>query len=219
LSKNEKKPKIRRSPLGLTVLGMLGGGPLHPYAIQSLMKAWGKDRVVNVGQRASLYKMIEHLRAVGLIAVRKTERDQRFPERTVYELTEVGRRVGREWLTEMLATPRSEFPEFPAALSFLFGLTPAEALAALERRREQLQATLAAHDRELQDESGPGRLFLLETEYLRAVTAAEHEWVTGVVDDLKAGRLSWNYEELAEIARHFTPPEIAKTIEPLGGGS
>jgi DNA-binding PadR family transcriptional regulator len=154
-----------------------------------------------------------------LIAVRKTERDQRFPERTVYELTEVGRRVGREWLTEMLATPRSEFPEFPAALSFLFGLTPAEALVALERRREQLQATLAAHDRELKDESGPGRLFLLETEYLRAVTAAEHEWVTRVVDDLKAGRLSWNYEELAEIARHFTPPEIAKTIEPLGGGS
>ena len=148
MSKNEKKPKVRRSPLGLTVLGMLGGGPLHPYAIQSLMKAWGKDRVVNVGQRASLYKMIERLRAVGLIAVRKTERDQRFPERTVYELTEVGRRVGREWLTEMLATPRSEFPEFPAALSFLFGLTPAEALAALERRREQLQATLAAHDRE-----------------------------------------------------------------------
>jgi hypothetical protein len=42
---------------------------------------------------------------------------------------------------------------------------------------------------------------------------------TRVVDDLKAGRLSWNYEELAEIARHFTPPEIAKTIEPLGGGS
>lgn len=51
------------------------------------------------------------------------------------------------------------------------------------------------------------------------MTAAEHEWVTRVVDDLKAGRLSWNYEELAEIARRFTPREITKTIEPLGSRS
>lgn len=201
------KPEVRPSPLALTVLGMLGGGPLHPYAIQSRMKAWGKDQVVNVGQRANLYKTIERLRAAGLIAVRKTEREQRFPERTVYELTDEGQRVGREWLTEMLATPRNEFPEFPAALSFLFGLTPAEAQAALERRAEQLRATLAEHDREVNNESGPPRLFLLEIEYLRAVTAAELEWVQGVVDDLKAGKLRWSYEELAEIATHFTPPD------------
>ncbi len=200
-------PDVRSSPLALTVLGMLGGGPLHPYAIQSRMKAWGKDRVVNVGQRANLYKMIERLRAAGLIAVRTTERDQRFPERTVYELTDEGWRVGREWLTEMLATPRYEFPEFPAALSFVFGLTPPEAQAALERRAEQLRRELAAHDRELHDTSGPPRLFLLEIEYLRAVTAAECEWVEGIVNDLRAGELTWRYEEFAEIARPFTPPD------------
>jgi DNA-binding PadR family transcriptional regulator len=202
------KPDVRPSPLALTVLGMLGGGPLHPYAIQSRMKAWGKDRVVNVGQRANLYKTIERLRAAGLIAVRKTERDQRFPERTVYELTDEGWRAGREWLTEMLATPRNEFPEFPAALSFLFGLMPAEAVAALERRAEQLRATLAEHDRDLHDQSGPPRLFLLETEYLRAVTAAELDWVEAVVQDLREGTLTWgSYEEFAEIARQFTPPD------------
>ena len=33
-----EKPSVRPSPLALTVLGMLGGGPLHPYAIQSRMK-------------------------------------------------------------------------------------------------------------------------------------------------------------------------------------
>ena len=201
------KPEVRSSPLALTVLGMLGGGPLHPYAIQSRMKAWGKDRVVNVGQRANLYKTIERLRDAGLIEVRATERDQRFPERTVYGLTDEGQRTAREWLAEMLSTPRNEFPEFPAALSFLFGLTPAEAAAALERRAERLRELLAEHDRELGDESGPPRLFLLETEYVRAVLATEYEWVRGVVEDLKAGRLTWNYEEMAELAERFTPPD------------
>ena len=33
------------------------------------------------------------------------------------------------------------------------------------------------------------------------------EWVLGVVEDLKAGRLSWSDEEMAEIARQFTPPD------------
>jgi DNA-binding PadR family transcriptional regulator len=198
---------IRPSPLALTVLGMLGGGPLHPYAIQSRMKAWGKDMVVNLDQRANLYRTIERLRAAGLIAVSRTERDQRFPERTVYELTDEGRRVGREWLTEMLARPRNEYPEFPVALSFVFGLEPAEAREALVRRREQLRAGLTTLDGVLEDESGPPRLFLLETEYLRAVTAAELDWVDGVVRDLDAGRLDWSYEELAEIAASFTPPD------------
>ncbi|HKV32137.1 MAG TPA: PadR family transcriptional regulator [Candidatus Dormibacteraeota bacterium] len=201
------RAKVRPTPLNLTVLGMLGGGPLHPYAIQSRMKAWGKDRVVDVSQRATLYKTIERLRAAGLIDVKKTERDQRFPERTVYGLTEEGLQVGREWLTEMLATPRNEFPEFPAALSFVFGLTPGEALSALDRRARLLRESIRELDRELHSESGPPRLFLLETEYVRTVTAAELKWVDSVVNDLRAGKLAWKLEDFPDIAKRFTPPD------------
>lgn len=199
--------EVRPTPLNLTVLGMLGGGPLHPYAIQSRMKAWGKDRVVDVSQRATLYKTIDRLRAAGLIAVTKTERDQRFPERTLYALTDEGLRVGRQWLTEMLSTPRNEFPEFPAALSFVFGLTADEAATALEGRARLLRESIVAHDLELHDESGPPRLFLLETEYLRAVTAAELEWVEKIVDDIRTGKVVWHFEDVAEIAKNFTPPD------------
>ncbi len=71
-------PPPRSSPLALTVLYMLIGGPLHPYEMQRRMKLWGKDRVVNLAQRASLYKSIERLHQAELIAVRQTERDQRF---------------------------------------------------------------------------------------------------------------------------------------------
>ena len=202
-----RPPDVRPSPLALTVLGILAGGPLHPYAMQARMKFWGKDKVVNVGHRANLYKTIERLLGAGLIAVNKTERDQRFPERTVYELTEAGWRAGREWLTQLLAVPRNEYPEFPAALSFLFGIAPDEAAAALERRATALRATLAALDGELQDEALPPRLFLIETEYVRTMTAAELAWVESVVADLNAGSLHWNLEELREVAERFPPPD------------
>src|ERR1700677_5301211 len=106
------------SPLGLAVLCLLYGGPLHPYGMQRLLKEWGKDQVINVGQRSTLYKTIGRLTDSGLIAVRQTERDQQYPERTVYELTPEGRGPALKSLAEMLATRRNEFPMFPAALSF-----------------------------------------------------------------------------------------------------
>ena len=198
---------LRASPLALTVLFMLAGGPIHPYEMQRRIKLWGKDQVVNVAQRATLYKTIDRLHAAGLIAVRQTERDQRFPERTVYELTEEGARVGRLWLTEMLTTPRNEFPRFPAALSFIFMLTPAEALLVLEQRAGLLRAHLAGLERALSGEMQPmpPRVTLVETEYLRAMTATELDWVNGIVAELRSGTLSWSQEELVESVKSFLP--------------
>ena len=195
----------RSSPLGLTVLFMLAGGPIHPYEMQRRMKLWGKDQVVNLAQRSNLYKTIERLHQAGLIAIRQTERDQRFPERTVYALTDEGLRLGREWLVDMLSNPRNEFPQFPAALSFVFGLFPDEALAVLERRATLVRDHLAKLERDLAGDSGPmpPRVTLLETEFLRAVTAAELDWLSGVINDLRRGTLTWTHEELAETAQSF----------------
>jgi DNA-binding PadR family transcriptional regulator len=89
----------------LAVLSLLEVGPLHPYGMQRLIKLWGKDKVVNVGNRANLYKTIKRLQEAGLIVVRQTERDQQYPERTVYERTDEGRRLAHEWMVDMLARP------------------------------------------------------------------------------------------------------------------
>jgi DNA-binding PadR family transcriptional regulator len=180
------------------VLSLLAYEPLHPYRMQRLMQLWGKDRVVNVGQRANLYKTITRLHEAGLIAVRQTERDHQYPERTVYELTPVGAEQARSWLVEMLSAPRNEFPEFPAALSFLMMLAPGRAASVLQDRAEALRLEVTALDAVLTKESDSlPRVTLLETEYLKAVTAAELGWVESVVDDLRSGTLDWSYEELA----------------------
>jgi len=185
---------FRRSPLALAILGLLENGPLHPYGIQRLIKQWGKDQVVNVGQRTSLYRMIVRLEEAGLITAGATERDERYPERTVYHLTEDGRTVCREWLAEILTTPRNEFPEFPAALSFVMLVTPQTAAELLAERSDHLTKRIAELDAELtlEVEGAPiPRFALLETEYQRAVTVAEAEWIDGIVDDLTTGSLTW----------------------------
>src|SRR5580658_6343063 len=177
---------------------MLVPGPLHPYGIQRLIKHWGKDQVVNVGQRANLYKTIKRLHEAGLIAVRQTERDHQYPERTVYELTAAGTEQAQSWLVDMLSAPRHEVPEFPAALSFLMMLEPGRAATVLQDRAGALRRQVAELDAVLTQESAAlPRVTLLETEYLKAVSAAELGWVESVVDDLRSGTLGWTYEELA----------------------
>jgi len=193
----EEGARVRPSSLGLAVLSLLFTGPLHPYGMQRLIKLWGKDQVINVGQRANLYKTIARLKDGGLVTVRQSERSQQYPERTVYELTDEGRTAARDWLTEMLAAPRREFPQFPAALSFAMLLGPEAAEAALTRRADVLRERLAELEQDLErySESLP-RVTLLDDEYRRATTAAELSWIDDLRDDLRSGRLTWSKDDL-----------------------
>ncbi|GAA1989044.1 PadR family transcriptional regulator [Kitasatospora viridis] len=188
--------------MGLTVLSLLHFKPLHPYGMQRLLKQWGKEQVVNVGQRTGLYRAIERLLAAELIAVRETERDQQYPERTVYELTDAGRETTRTWLLQMLRTPKQEFPEFPVALSNLMLLAPAEIEEALGARLASVEGTVAALEGGIAETAkfGVPRVALLETEYSLAVARAEAAWLASVIADLRSGALAWNAEELLAVA-------------------
>jgi DNA-binding PadR family transcriptional regulator len=189
--------EIRRSPLALAILGLLEDGPLHPYGMQQLIRQWGKDQVINVGQRATLYKMINRLCEAGLIEPTGTTREHSYPERTSYELTDVGRMVRQEWMAEALSSPRNEFPEFPAALSFIPLLTPAGAVKLLTTRRDLLTERLAERDALIANVGFTlPRATMLETEYLHAVTDAEIRWLDNVVAGLQDGSITWSPREM-----------------------
>lgn len=176
---------------------------MHPYRMQRLIKERGKDQVINVQQRASLYQVIDQLLRAGLIIVAETAREEGYPERTVYKLTDKGHHTAITWLREMLSTPAQEFPEFPAAVSLLPILTTEDALQQFERREATLSDKMAAIDEELQTYAASlPRLFLLEAEYMREVLKSELKWVRSIIADLRSGELSWNQEWL----QPFSPP-------------
>jgi len=208
-AQNPAAPATRRSPLALAVLALLAYKPLHPYGVQRLLKEWGKEKVVNVGQRASLYKTMERLTAAGLIAVRETERDQQYPERTVYELTDAGREAARAWIGDIVREPRPEYPEFPAALSFVMMLEPEAVRSALQERREAVARALAKAKQDVADSHqwGLPKVTLLDDEYLVAVTEAELRWIDGVLRELASGELAWDLEQLVQFDQVETETE------------
>jgi DNA-binding PadR family transcriptional regulator len=195
----DRRPTL--SPLALVILALLDESPMYPYRMQQLIRERGKDQIVNVRHRASLYQTIARLERDALIEIQGTNRAENRPERTVYQLTDTGRKTIHTWLRQMLAAPASEFPEFPAALSFIYLLTPKAARAELARRAVALEARRRHLGETLREHAGAvPRLFLLELEYMNAVVEAELAWVHGVITDLDGGRLTWTRASI----RHAT---------------
>jgi DNA-binding PadR family transcriptional regulator len=193
----------RRSTLALVLLSLLAEEPMHPYRMQQMIKQRGKDKIANVAARNSVYQTIDRLLRAELITVRETSRDERRPERTVYELTDAGDNALREWIAGMLAAPAREFGEFPAALASLMLLAPDEVRARLSERAAALSAEV--------DEARAGlaafpelpRLFRLDDEYTLAVREAELRWVDGVVAALRSGELTWSAEWIHAVAEEL----------------
>lgn len=197
-----------RSPLWLVILAQLIEGPMHAYRMQQLMLERGKDQIANVANRNSLHQVIDGLLKQELIVVHGTERDENFPERTVYAISHEGRRIVGVWLHTMLSTPAREFPDFPAALSFAMMLEPADLRVQLEKRAAAMTKRL--HQLEATPTDIP-RLFLLENEYMAALVRAELEWLRGVIADLKSKRLTWSEAWLRKMLAKLTEDALPRS--------
>jgi DNA-binding PadR family transcriptional regulator len=207
----------QRSSLGLIVLWQLFNEPMHVYRMQKLFEAEGKDRIVNVRSRASLYQTIERLERLGLVEVSETIHQEGYPDRVVYAITDSGRGAAQQWLREMLSDTGGQYPEFIAALSIVFGLPVDEARTQLELRAQRIAEHLSETERVLA--AAPPelpRLFLLEEEYRRTMLHAELDWLRGVIEDLKAGRLAWSEEWLRELFAAFLHTHDEQDHEEVG---
>jgi DNA-binding PadR family transcriptional regulator len=157
--------------------------------MQQRIKERGMDKLANVARPNSVYQAMAGLLRAGLISVRETARDERRPERTVYAITAAGRATLKQWLLAMLSTPEADFPDFPAALSFLPLLEPQQVLWQLQARARALDERLAAAAAPRTEVPRPYRI---EEEYWQTVAAAELNWLGSLIDDLRSGRLSWS---------------------------
>src|ERR1700753_789878 len=99
-----KKP-VKHSAIALAILTMLYEEPMHPYRMQQLIKERAKEEAINKPNRESLYQTITRLEREELIQPQSVSRDENRPERTVYELTDQGRKTMVDWMHKILSTP------------------------------------------------------------------------------------------------------------------
>jgi len=176
------------NPLALAVLACLHERPMHPYEMASTMRERGKEHSIKLNY-GSLYTVVDNLTKHGLIEAIEARREGRRPERTVYQLTDTGRAELDDWMSELLALPVKEYPQFEAALSLLPVIHPDKVLTLLQVRTSALEKEIADTRTLLTmaSQAGLPRLLLIEGEYHVAVTEAELSWTRELIAELEAG--------------------------------
>ncbi len=203
------------NPLALAVLALLFERPMHPYEMGVILKQRHKEESIKL-RYGSLYTVIDLLLRRSFIVARETARDGRRPERTVYEITAAGRDELRAWMTDLIAEPVKEYPQFEAALCLLPVLPPDEALGLLRARVERIAQNMAALTQHVEaiGELNFPPLFLVETEYRLALTKAEQHFVAELVRKIESG---WGPLELWRGFHEEREATIAKLYRQYGG--
>lgn len=174
--------------LALAVLACLHERPMHPYEMASTMRERGKEASIKLNY-GSLYTVVDNLAKHGLIEAGEAHREGRRPERTVYQLTDAGQTELEDWMSELLALPVKEYPQFEAALALLPVIHPDKVLTLLRVRTAALEKKIADDEKLLKmaSQAGLPRLLLIEGEYHVAVTETELAWTRDVIAELEAG--------------------------------
>jgi DNA-binding PadR family transcriptional regulator len=211
--------------LALAVLSLLTERPMHPYEMSAVMRQRELSTVIKLNQ-SSLYSVIEALQREGLIVPMETQREGRYPERTIYTTTEAGQGELVDWLRALIREPATEYTQFAAGLAFVGHLPPAEVTTLLEEHTQHLKAQIGSiHstiDRALQ--LGVDRLFLVEDRYTLALFETKHTFVRQFIQEINDGTLT----EMRDEKRiwKITRPDLAllgseteREHEKMGGQS
>jgi DNA-binding PadR family transcriptional regulator len=176
-----------RNLLGLAVLATLTERPMHPYEMATVMRERGKERDMAL-KWGSLYTVVGSLHRHGFLEVVENARHGARPERTVYRITDEGRRELRDWVRELIAVPEREPPRFEAGLSVCAVLPPGEVTELLRQRLARLDAENAAQRAALdRNRADVPRIFLVEAEYDLALREADAGFTRSLLDDLDRG--------------------------------
>jgi DNA-binding PadR family transcriptional regulator len=194
--------------LALAVLSLLTERPMHPYEMSAVMRQRALTAIIKLNQ-SSLYSVIEVLHREGWIVPVETQREGRYPERTIYKATEAGRAELIDWLRALIRQPATEYTQFTAGLAFLGHLAPTEAATLLEEHTRHLQDQISSIRSTIEKarQFGVDRLFLVEDAYTLALQTTKLTFVQQLIREINDGTLT----EMKDGKRTWkiTRPELA----------
>ena len=194
--------------LGLAVLSLLTERPMHPYEMSAVMRQRDVSSAIKLNQ-SSLYSVIEALQREEWIVPVETQREGRYPERTIYTTTEAGRAEFADWLRSLIQRAPTEYTQFAAGLTFLGHLSPAEAATLLQEHAHSLQEQIRS-SRSLIEKTrqlGVDRLFLVEDAYTLTLLEAKLAFVQQLIQEINDGTLTETRDD--KRIWKITRPELA----------
>jgi DNA-binding PadR family transcriptional regulator len=125
------------------VLGVLLQQPMHGYEVRRELESWDAEQWANIAY-GSIYFSLNKMADEGLVQVVSTDERGSRPARTVFAITDSGRREFDRLLRELWWGYKPTIDSFQVALTFMDRLPREELLAALRARATRLRGWLEA---------------------------------------------------------------------------
>ncbi len=133
------KPKIETliSKIDLMVLGLVLEKPMHGYEINQIISSDHMQSWLDIS-RTSVYYSLTRLKKQGLIT-EVVEKQYNKPDRSIYRVTEYGRKLFFDSLARLLAEQDKVFLDYNIGLFFINKFTREKAFEVLEKRKRYLK--------------------------------------------------------------------------------
>lgn len=117
----------------LVILGILMEGNKHPYDMQQYIRHREMDKYIKF-QKGSLYYTVEQLEKNGLIEVASVVTESNYPNKTVYRITEYGRKEFHDLLLKQIISTQNVINPINAAIAFIKHLDKNELIDVLKSK-------------------------------------------------------------------------------------
>lgn len=192
----------------LMLLGLLVRQPMHGYELSERLSQPGMDAWVQLG-KTSVYYALGRLERMGHVT-KHVERVGGKPERTVYSITEEGRRQFLDGLEDSLRDPEESMDSFEIALYYLNHLDPDRVVHSIDERLDTLQADASRVGSIINDaHAHDDPQLVLVLEHRLAVLAADLDYLTSLVRLIRGGASGTMSGSLGETPVH----EVLKGLE------
>jgi DNA-binding PadR family transcriptional regulator len=184
----------------IAILGLLcRHGAQHGYELRKRIVDQNINDIADI-QLGSIYAALKRLRDDGLIEQDSQSREGNRPTRTMFKITEVGRKELRQLITDAFLDPQQ--PERPVDLAVHFSglLTVDDVTILLEQRIQLLEryAALIEKGTKVQHDDPAVRELIRDIpDHFRRINRAEIAWTKRVLDNARRGAYRTGSVELA----------------------
>ncbi|MDR6554893.1 PadR family transcriptional regulator [Paenibacillus qinlingensis] len=180
----------------LVILGLLMEANRHTYEIRQTMKERGMTNYMKL-QDGSLYYAMDQLHKEGLVEALEVVRDTNRPEKTIYQITEAGKRKFQELLSHQLHEEIKHYHPLYVALPFTVHGDQAKIADILEHKileQKMIMNKMKSLYHEHINIVPRVVLQMMVGSYKRAFT--ELKWLEELQRDAREGRLQERNSEL-----------------------
>ncbi len=178
--------------------------PVHGYDVRRELLSWQADDWANVAP-GSIYNALKSMTRDGLLQIVGTSTVGGRPERTTYQLTPDGEHEFQNLLRRGLWTIEEPLDPLLPSLAFMWAMSRAEMIAALEHRIAVVEGKLKGIAFAIEQHDDPYSKDQVR-EMMRlgsARTAAEIPWAQQLLDRLERGEYTFADERSsADVKRH-----------------